>query len=316
MSSFPSIGIFPYWPVYNGPFGHSPHYSSSFYSNHAWNFPRGIYSGPVVCPRGPNLCFPSLTLDVSRSHNLPYGFVNPMAPLAQSNLAQLQAMPQQQQATMPGALQPQAYHDLHVGNHNPSRFLNSGIQNPAPDIYPPPGLQHQVPGIYSLTHSDHGEVYEAAPGKFISNSEAIHSYQPQVGHSQLAMHELTLPLAEHFQQSVVDNIGSEAHVSDVDTSIAQCITTISSARNIDMPLHMVNDDRRDENGSYLKNCQNSEKLKQLEIHGTIRKYEKEENHTASGSKVDYFGKFNVENLAAQPNFPNNFPNRYAKHSKK
>ena len=73
---------------------------------------------------------------------------------------------------------------------------------------------------------------------------------------------------------------------------------------------MVNDDGRDENGSYLKNCQNLEKLKQVENHGTIPKYEKEENHTASSSKVDYFGKFNVKNLAAQPNFPNSFPNRY------
>ena len=69
--------------------------------------------------------YPS-TFDASRCHNHPYGFVNPIAPLAQSNLAQLQAMPQQ--ATMPGALQPQAYHDLHVGNHNPSGFLNSGIK--------------------------------------------------------------------------------------------------------------------------------------------------------------------------------------------
>ena len=163
-------------------------------------------------------------------------------------------------------------------------------------------------------------MYEAAPGKFLSNSEAIHSHQPKVGHSQhinqnqLAMHEHTLPLAEHFQQSVLDNNGSEAHVSDVDTSIAQCMTTISSARNIDIP--MVNEDGRDENGSYVKNCQNSEKLKQLENHGAILKYEKGENHTASGSKVEYFGKFNVENLAAQPNFPKSFPNRYVKRSKK
>ena len=125
MSSFPATGIFPYWPVYNGPFGHSPHYSSSSYFNHVWNFPRGIYSSPVVCPRGQNMWYPS-TFDASRCHNHPYGFVNPIAPLAQSNLAQLQAMPQQ--ATMPGALQPQAYHDLHVGNHNPSGFLNSGIK--------------------------------------------------------------------------------------------------------------------------------------------------------------------------------------------
>ena len=134
--------------------------------------------------------------------------------------------------------------------------------------------------------------------------------------NQFALPKQTLPLSEHFQQSFSDNIGSEAHVSDVDTSIAQCITTISSARNIDMPLHMVNEDRHDENGSYVKNCQNSEKLKQFENHRTLPKCDKVENHTASGSKVDYFGKFNVENLSAQPNFPNNFPNRYAKHSKK